>query len=287
MLTNLFDASFEQSQQLVKKSILDNGAAKAGSMASSRFSKRLIGFVLMTAVFGTLAFTFAVIMPEHIAFVKASDVRAISVESAHLIGKIGVALKPVFIFCFALYLLVGLFNLLPAKNYPRRLAYGSVHIFTFMLLAMVTALPFAIGLAIDGSGVLGTLIQLVVGIYLISELAKEKKQDCLDILNKVPPKRLYEQEGVFTRNKKILIISAVFVFIAIINRLTFNIGPFLPTKASPLGFVYAWSLILIIIILGFALTSPIKGYLETYYFNKYAEEYYDLFEKRDGERISK
>ncbi|MGX7013308.1 hypothetical protein [Vagococcus silagei] len=117
MVTNIFKASYEQSRQIVKISTLKGRNKETKRIFSFRFIKDLFTFLLLSLACGILMFGLAVGFPEGMA--TETNINIISIESARLIAKIGIVLKPIFLVCLALFLPLGIVNLLPVKNYPR------------------------------------------------------------------------------------------------------------------------------------------------------------------------
>lgn len=103
-------------------------------------------------------FALAVGFPKGMA--TETNINIISIESARLIAKIGIVLKPIFLVCLTLFFPLGIVNLLPIKNYPRRLVFGSAFLVVFSLCGLLASLPMITVFSLDGAGIVGTLHNL-------------------------------------------------------------------------------------------------------------------------------
>ncbi|MGX7013307.1 hypothetical protein [Vagococcus silagei] len=126
--------------------------------------------------------------------------------------------------------------------------------------------------SLDGAGIVGTLAQLVLGVLSIMDSVQMKNEECLNKLNKTH-KEKYKNSRDRAFKDKIFLVGVITIIVSIIDRLTINIGPYFTTRTNLLGILYGWSLLIFLVILGAAIALTMESFLETYYINKYAEEY--------------
>ena len=276
MTGNLFNATFEESTRLVKKEVITEGEMKRGDISSMSFWKRFSAFLLSSFVFGILLYEFGILMP--IAVLESKESEILSFQSLQIIGELGRYLKPIFLTFYYLFFIIGFINLFPRKNYAKRILFGGGYLFIFLITVLISVLPFITGLSIDGTGYLGMFIQLLIGIALIIRSVKRESQKCKAILydeKKSKAKKRGTMMTILTKYGGILILF----FIA--NRYFFHIGSDFSNNPGLFGLLYGWAIIILLGAISIGLSIGFGSAIETYYFVKYADDYYKLFKPTD------
>ena len=276
MPQNVFNATFEQSKKAVKKTILKTD----GDLYSMQFSKRLIGTIITCCFFGIMLLAIGIGMPLSFVDAPKEEIFIISYSTAQAIGRMGLALKPVFLVVYTLFFISGIINLFLGRNLKWRLIYSNIFMIFFSLIVMVSALPMVIGLSLDGTGVLGAAIQFLLGIILICHSLEEKSKEYKFILY-VNDKKVNHLDSREKNKINFYQYGGILVLFSMAHRYFFHLGSDLSNSPGLFGVLYGWAIIIFLGAISLALSIGFASLLEIYYFIKYADEYYVYFKPTD------
>lgn len=283
MHKRLLNASFEQSTLLVNKSIITDGDKKIGDLSSMSFWKRFNAIVLPGSFFGVMLYGLGIGMPKGFLDASSDEIFVISHSAARLIGEIGVFIKPCFLFVYYLFFLLGVVNLFPNKNYAKRFLYGACYIFIFFLCTLMVWIPLVLGLTIDGTGFIGMIMQLAMGATFFMNSLQKQSHECKNVIYK-------NDNGDFNEKKSKnnwFKYGGILILLSMLNRYFFHIGSNISSNPGIFGVIYGWSLIVFLGFLSLVISFGYRSLLETYYFIKYSDEYYQLFKPTDEEWYGK
>lgn len=268
----LLKANFEQSMNIVRKSVIE----PKGDIYSMEFIKRLVATLIAFSFFGMILLGLGIGMPKGFHEALPGDIFILSYSTAQLIGEIGLILKPIFLVIYGLFFALGMINLLIGINLKYRLLYGNMFMMMFTILALMSVLPLVFGLSIDGSGLLGSIIQLVLGVLLIISSIRKQTKKYKNVL--------YPNTGgvsySYTKTKKNVNIyqyGGILILLSMLNRYFFHIGNNISSNPGIFGIIYGWSLIIFLGFISLVISFGFRSMLEMYYFIKYSDEYYQLF----------
>lgn len=284
MHNSIFNASFEESKNIVSKDILTRDGAGMGDSSSMRLRDRIILFLLFIFFFGILFYMIGVEMPISMGKSKPEDIFLISYESAQLIAKIGAILKPFVLFSLVFFLLSLTINLAPKKNYAHQLFVGSLILVGMTLCLFSSTSSLILGLTIDGVGWVGLVFQIILCAIWITYLVYDRR--CF-FLRQLRGEQIESKNWSKSISKFFKKYSGVFVLFIILNRWFFHLGEGEIGNPSLLGLLYGWAFLLVVGFLSFVFNLISPQFLSNFYFIKYGEQYKEYFEITDEQWYGK
>lgn len=268
----LLGASFEQSKNIIDKSILTEEGAQMGVLSSMSFWRRLIGLVgllMMIIMYGV-----GIGFPDQLRQ-STENVQVISQQSAALMGEIGLYLRPVIIVLMFTLIALTVLNIVPKGNYANQMLYGIFYLLVFQLVTFFALLPMAIGLTIDAFGITAFYIQIILVLYFVKKYVIDGTKKFKAYLFDIGEERVSDWDvRLMSFVKK---YGGILLFLAILNRWTLKIGE--NVNGNPelvrilMGLLFPISMFAFTLMLG----KWIEYLTRTIYFYKYRKEYREYF----------
>ena len=268
----LLGASFEQSKNIIDKSILTEEGAQMGVLSSMSFWRRLIGLVgllMMIIMYGV-----GIGFPDQLRQ-STENVQMISQQSAALIGEIGLYLRPVIKILLFTIIALTVLNLVPKVNYAHQMLYGIFYLLVLQLVGLIAVLPISIGLTIDTFGMTAFYIQIVFCCFFIKKYVIDETKNFKAYLLDNGEARVSDWDVrlmTFIRN-----FGGILLFLAILNRWTLKIGE--NANENPelmhllLGCLFLGSMLGLTLVFG----KWIQYSTKAFYLYKYSNEYRRYF----------
>ncbi|MCU9533218.1 hypothetical protein [Streptococcus sp. CSL10205-OR2] len=268
----LFGASFDQSKKIVTEDILTEDGAGIGVLSSMSFWRKCLAFVVLALVF--IGYFIGIAFPEGMLNAPNEDIKIISQSTAHLMGVIGIPMRPIIeLFMYSFVALVFI-NFIPKLNYAHQLVYGWLTMIFFAIFGLFSVLPLATALTLGAFGSLAFILQVLIIIYFgtlkirstISNIKgqlyhhKQPAKDWMTLLQ-----TLIKKYGGF-----LLLLS-------ILNRWFFHFGDINKGGFELFSLIYGWIFLFFSIGYILMLQFIIKHIVTVFYFFKYRNEYRTYF----------